>query len=114
MGEIRAVDVRMKSVNEFKKHLNKYKGKRFIAPVIADSDDVRISFNSQRDIARCLVNYSYRETHYTEAMRNCQTFAGKFVCVYHKQVHTWPRFNSPLQPISLGFSVRKTQSLITR
>ena len=81
MGEIRATDVRIKSLDEFKKYLNKYKTKRFIAPVIADSDDVRISFNSQKDIARCLVNYSYRETHYTEAMRNCQTFAGKLIFV---------------------------------
>ena len=67
----------MKTLDQFKKHLNKYEGKRFISPTVADSEDVRICFNSQRDIARCLVNYSYRETHYSEAMRNCQTFAGK-------------------------------------
>ena len=77
MGEIRAVDVRMKTLDEVKAFLKKHEGNRFLSPLVAESGDICISFNSQRDIARCLVNYSYRETHYSEAMRNCQTFAGK-------------------------------------
>ena len=52
-------------------YLAEYTGatKRFFEPTLAHSADVRLSFASQADIFRYLLNYVRNDTHYSEQAR---------------------------------------------
>jgi len=80
LSEIRFLDLKARSFAEFKAYLAEYTGakKRFLDPTIACSADVRLTHRSQRHIFEYLLNYVRNDTHYSEATRNCQTFAADF------------------------------------
>src|SRR5690606_39114170 len=78
-------DMPVKNLAEFKQYLEKYEGptKRFIKPQIKYSNDVRLSMCRADDIVRYLLNYSLRDTTYSEEYHNCQSFAADlfgFLC----------------------------------
>ena len=68
-------------------YLAEYTGatKRFFDTTISSSADVRLSFCSQADIFRYLLNYVRNYTHYSEQARNCQTFAADFFALLSGQ-----------------------------
>lgn len=74
-AELRMIDVTAKNIDEFKAYMQEYTGTRFIEPEVVSSSAVRISFRDQEHLAKYLLNYSVRDTSYSEAFRNCQTFA---------------------------------------
>lgn len=73
-AEIRVVDMRHTSFEQFRGYLDKYTGthKRFLAPALQHTADVRLSYNCQSDIMRFLLNYIGRDRRYAEEFRNCQ------------------------------------------
>lgn len=80
LAEIRANDVEARSIDEFKDFINQYVGmdKRFLDPHFPLSGPVRLSYRSQDDVMRFLMNYMARDRRYTEEFRNCQAFAADF------------------------------------
>lgn len=80
LAEIRCSDVPAKSLEEFKEYVSMYVGcdKRFLDPHFHLSAYARLSYRSQSDIARYLINYRNRDERYTQEFRNCQTFACDF------------------------------------
>lgn len=77
LAELRVTDHCARNIEEFKHFIEKHTGptKRFLAPEIAKSVDVKMSFRSQQDICRLLLNYMGAEQKYTESDRNCQHYA---------------------------------------
>jgi hypothetical protein len=102
-AEIRCADVKARNVDEFKTYMDEWTGptKRFLAPEVLASGPVRISFNSQDDIMRFLVNYISRDRNYTEEFRNCQAFAADFygfICGKKNIVPTTKVLQATYQP----------------
>jgi hypothetical protein len=79
-AELRCYDVKAKTFEEFKVYVEKYKGntKRFVDPRFTLSHPARLTFRSKSHIAQYLVNYTLRDTVYSELRNNCQTFAADF------------------------------------
>lgn len=74
-AELRMIDVTAKNVEEFEAYMKEHTGTRFIEPEIVASSPVRVSFRDHEHLSKYLLNYSVRDTSYSEAFRNCQTFA---------------------------------------
>jgi hypothetical protein len=79
-AELRCYDVKAKTLEEFKEYVTKYQGntKRFVDPRYTFSHPARLTFRSKSHIAQYLINYSLRDTVYSELKNNCQTFAADF------------------------------------
>ena len=79
LAEVRAVDVDYASDRGgFEAFLGEFTGTRFLKPEVVASADVRLTARTKREISRALLNYVQHDTHYSEASRNCQTFAADF------------------------------------
>lgn len=76
-SEIRVLDVKARSLSEFRAYIDKYTGstKRFVDPHYTFSHDVRLTFRSKRQLAQYFINYISRDSTYAELKRNCQTFS---------------------------------------
>lgn len=79
-AELRVHDVEAKSLDEFWSYVKKYEGTelRFRDAHVNMSADVRLTHNTQTDVMQYFLNYMGRDMRYTEAYRNCQTFAADF------------------------------------
>merc|ERR1711957_683168 len=76
-SEIRITDVySCKDLDEFKVYMQKYTGNhaRFLSPDFFASADVRLSFATQPQLFRYILNYIGRDGRYAQEHRNCQTF----------------------------------------
>merc|ERR1719161_1797496 len=87
LAELRVTDHPAQNIEEFK---------RFLAPEIARSIDVKMSFRSQQDICRLLLNYMGAEQKYTETERNCQNYAADLwgFLSQEKNYQTYSRANA--------------------
>lgn len=76
-AELRATDIGVKDLKEFKDFLRKYEGAglRFLVPEVASSANVRVSLSDQTHIMRYCLNYIRSDGTYNELLRNCQSFA---------------------------------------
>merc|ERR1719214_218590 len=92
LSEIRVTDHPARNLDEFKRFMDEHTGptKRFLAPEIARSTDVKMSFRSQQDICRLLLNYISAEQKYSESDRNCQHFAADFFGLLSKEKNYQP------------------------
>jgi hypothetical protein len=85
LAEIRCHDVQARSIDEFLAYMREFEGPdlRFLDPRVLASHCVRLSWNSQADIMKLLLNYITRDRVYNEISRSCQTFAADlfgFLC----------------------------------
>eukprot|EP00978_Attheya_sp_CCMP212_P029769 scaffold106900_cov50-Attheya_sp.AAC.6 len=81
MSELRCHNVPYATMNAFKKgFLEKYEGQneRFVDLHYTFSHEVRLTYNSRRNIATYLLNYIRRDCTYNDMRKNCQTFAADF------------------------------------
>ena len=67
-SEIRAIDIPVKSADEFKAYLAQHTD-RFIDPHVKESKEVCVPERGQKDIARYLLNYIKRNPSYNEMSR---------------------------------------------
>lgn len=102
-SEIRIIDHISKDLNEFKQYLKKYEGARFVNPEIKASADVRLTFRGLDHIAQYANNYSLRDTSYSEAQRNCQTFAVDFFTFLTGKI----RDAEPYYPVKVLYKERR-------
>lgn len=75
-SEVRVLDVPARNVAEFQAYLQEFTGpkKRFMEPNVSQSAKVALSYRSQADLFRYLINYMARNPRYVQESRNCQTF----------------------------------------
>ena len=80
LSEIRAFDVKAKSLEEHLVFMKRFEGKgaRFLDITVTFEHEVRLSLSSKDHVAQYLINYISRQKTYSVMRRNCQTFAANF------------------------------------
>lgn len=80
LAEMRCSDVPARNLAEFQAYMDEHTGpgKYFLEPSFQYSGPVRLTWRSQADIMRYLLNYMGRDRRYNKFARNCQYFAADF------------------------------------
>jgi len=77
-AELRGSDIAARDVQEFKEYLSEYTGERFLDAQVVESLPVRLTYRTQPDIMRYLLNYIRNDDKYSEMASNCQAFVADF------------------------------------
>merc|ERR1712039_472165 len=97
MSELRCSDVPARNLEEFKKYIedNSGPGKYFLDNSFQyEGQPVRLTYRTQADIMRYLLNYMGRDPIYNKLTRNCQFFAADFLGFIAGKKNIKPFFKS--------------------